>query len=240
MPARRKFRAGFGVPSQGGNSFGHEGLEVGLWAGAQLPSSNHERRCDLPPELGPVVDSHDMRPNVACRDCRQLSEQWVCIVGTVCDSYREVSVEPEQRRCCEACNYGWKDAGTIAAIPGFTVPHGWSRTGTLCAGDAQWSGDVPLREHLTRLPPFSGAKFPFGNMTDPSLITDPASLGAAIRHARREQDLTQEELALVAGVGRRFVIELEAAKPTAQVGAVLRVLGALGGGVVVPRGSTSP
>ncbi len=77
-------------------------------------------------------------------------------------------------------------------------------------------------------------------MTDPSLITDPASLGAAIRHARREQNLTQEELALVAGVGRRFVIELEAAKPTAQVGAVLRVLGALGGGVVVPRESTPP
>ncbi len=77
-------------------------------------------------------------------------------------------------------------------------------------------------------------------MTDPSLITDPASLGAAIRHARREQALTQEELALVAGVGRRFVIELEAAKPTAQVGPVLRVLGALGGGVVVPRGSTPP
>ncbi len=122
-PARRKFRAGFGVPSQGGNSFGHEGLEVGLWAGAQLPSSNHERRCDLPPELGPVVDSHDMRPNVACRDCRQLSEQWVCIVGTVCDSCREVSVEPEHRRCREARNYGWKDAGAIAANDFDAVHH---------------------------------------------------------------------------------------------------------------------
>lgn len=82
--------------------------------------------------------------------------------------------------------------------------------------------------------------FPNRNMADRSLITDPASLGAAIRRTRRDQGLTQEELALVAGVGRRFIIELEAGKRTAQMGATLRVLGALGGGVVVPVGSTPP
>jgi HTH-type transcriptional regulator / antitoxin HipB len=76
-------------------------------------------------------------------------------------------------------------------------------------------------------------------MSDPPL-SDSGSLGGAIRSARRAQGLTQEELALVAGVGRRFVIELEAGKPTAQLGAALRVIRALGGGVVIPSGPPAP
>ncbi len=77
-------------------------------------------------------------------------------------------------------------------------------------------------------------------MTDPYLISDSTSLGSAVRLARRAQGLTQEELALVAGVGRRFVIELEAGKPTAQLGAALRVIRALGGGIVIPSGPPAP
>ena len=53
-------------------------------------------------------------------------------------------------------------------------------------------------------------------------------LGAAVRAARKTQGLRQEELAGVAGVGTRFVIELEAGKPTIQLGKAMAVLAALG------------
>lgn len=53
-------------------------------------------------------------------------------------------------------------------------------------------------------------------------------LGAAVRAARKAQNLRQDELAGVAGVGTRFVIELEAGKPTIQLGKAMAVLAALG------------
>jgi y4mF family transcriptional regulator len=55
------------------------------------------------------------------------------------------------------------------------------------------------------------------------------TLGAALRAARKRMGLTQSELALAAGVGVRFVVELEAGKPTVQLAQVLRVVEALGG-----------
>lgn len=59
-------------------------------------------------------------------------------------------------------------------------------------------------------------------------IEIPADLGAAVRHARRQQGLRQEDLALGAGTGLRFIGELERGKPTVQLDATLRVLHALG------------
>ena len=56
-------------------------------------------------------------------------------------------------------------------------------------------------------------------------------LGKRIQYYRKKQSLTQEELALLANVGRRFVIELEQGKETAQFGKVLQVLHALGVGI---------
>ena len=53
-------------------------------------------------------------------------------------------------------------------------------------------------------------------------------LGAAVRAARKAQGLRQEELAGVAGVGTRFVIELEAGKSTIQLGKAMAVFAALG------------
>jgi y4mF family transcriptional regulator len=53
-------------------------------------------------------------------------------------------------------------------------------------------------------------------------------LGAAIRAKRRSIALRQAELAGLAGVGTRFLSELENGKPTAEVGKVLRVLAVLG------------
>lgn len=53
-------------------------------------------------------------------------------------------------------------------------------------------------------------------------------IGASIRAARRAQGLRQDQLAAAAGVGLRFLIELEAGKPTARLGKALDVLNALG------------
>jgi y4mF family transcriptional regulator len=41
--------------------------------------------------------------------------------------------------------------------------------------------------------------------------------------------LTQPELALAAGVGVRFIVDLEGGKPTVRLEQVLRVIDALGG-----------
>jgi y4mF family transcriptional regulator len=50
-----------------------------------------------------------------------------------------------------------------------------------------------------------------------------------LRLTRKALRLTQGDLALAAGVGLRFVVELEAGKPTVQLELVLRVIDALGG-----------
>jgi HTH-type transcriptional regulator / antitoxin HipB len=60
------------------------------------------------------------------------------------------------------------------------------------------------------------------------LITDPADFGAALRTARRARGLRLEDVALGAGVGIRFVSELERGKPTARLGEALRVARSLG------------
>lgn len=53
-------------------------------------------------------------------------------------------------------------------------------------------------------------------------------VGRIVREARRAMGLTQQQLAGAAGVGVRFLIELEAGKPTAQLGRALAVLNVLG------------
>jgi len=54
-------------------------------------------------------------------------------------------------------------------------------------------------------------------------------LGQALRAARKQLGLTQSQLALAAGVGVRFIVDLEAGKPTLRLETVLRVIEALGG-----------
>ncbi len=56
----------------------------------------------------------------------------------------------------------------------------------------------------------------------------PAEIGGIVRTARKAQNLRQDELAGAAGVGLRFIVDLEAGKPTAQIGKMLQVLEALG------------
>ncbi|MBA2460859.1 MAG: helix-turn-helix domain-containing protein [Actinobacteria bacterium] len=55
-----------------------------------------------------------------------------------------------------------------------------------------------------------------------------ALIAAEVRRVRREQNLRQDELALAAGVSVRSVHQVEAAKPTARLDVIERVLNALG------------
>ncbi len=59
------------------------------------------------------------------------------------------------------------------------------------------------------------------------------TLGASLRAARRQLGLTQSDLALAAGVGVRFIVDLERGKPTVRLEQVLRVIDALGGRVIL-------
>ena len=56
----------------------------------------------------------------------------------------------------------------------------------------------------------------------------PTDIGTIVRTTRKAQGLRQDELAGAAGVGLRFIVDLEAGKPTVQLGKVLQVLQALG------------
>lgn len=60
-------------------------------------------------------------------------------------------------------------------------------------------------------------------------LQTPAQLGTALRTARKQLGLTQSQLAMAAGVGVRFIVDLESGKPTVRLETVLRVIDALGG-----------
>jgi y4mF family transcriptional regulator len=64
-------------------------------------------------------------------------------------------------------------------------------------------------------------------------IRSPQQLGDALRVARKQIGLTQPQLALAAGVGVRFIVDLEAGKPTLRLENVLRVIDALGGDILL-------
>lgn len=56
----------------------------------------------------------------------------------------------------------------------------------------------------------------------------PSDIGATIRQARKALGLRQDALAAAAGVGLRFLVELERGKPTVRLEPMLKVLAALG------------
>jgi len=62
----------------------------------------------------------------------------------------------------------------------------------------------------------------------PTRTRTTTEIGTLVRKIRKEQNLRQDELAGVSGVGTQFIVDLEAGKPTAQIGKVLQVLQMLG------------
>jgi HTH-type transcriptional regulator/antitoxin HipB len=53
-------------------------------------------------------------------------------------------------------------------------------------------------------------------------------IGQIVKQARKSMGVTQKDLALTAGTGLRFIIELEQGKPTCQLEKTLTVVNTLG------------
>ena len=71
-------------------------------------------------------------------------------------------------------------------------------------------------------------------------VDSPEELGRRIRAARKAQGLTQVDLAEIAGVGPRFLSELERGKDTVRLGLALKIARLVGLDLVaVPRGGAS-
>jgi transcriptional regulator with XRE-family HTH domain len=66
------------------------------------------------------------------------------------------------------------------------------------------------------------------NSIDHRAVGTAAAFGSLIRGRRKALKMRQDQLALATGVGRRFLIELEAGKPSCQLGRSLLVAEALG------------
>lgn len=67
-----------------------------------------------------------------------------------------------------------------------------------------------------------------GNSIEQRASGTALAFGSMIRGRRKALNLRQDQLALATGVGRRFLIELEAGKPSCQLGRSLLVAQALG------------
>jgi HTH-type transcriptional regulator / antitoxin HipB len=64
--------------------------------------------------------------------------------------------------------------------------------------------------------------------TDAAARTQAKHFGALVRERREALKMRQDDLALATGVGRRFILELEAGKPSCQLGRALLVAAAVG------------
>ncbi len=62
-----------------------------------------------------------------------------------------------------------------------------------------------------------------------NVLRNAGEFGAAVAQARKTPGLTQRELALAINSGERFIVDLEAGKPTAQLGKALAAAHAVGG-----------
>lgn len=72
------------------------------------------------------------------------------------------------------------------------------------------------------------AENPDESSIDRRALGTATAFGAMIRVRRKALKLRQDQVALATGVGRRFLIELEAGKPSCQLGRSLLVAEALG------------
>ncbi len=59
-------------------------------------------------------------------------------------------------------------------------------------------------------------------------INNPKELGTCLLKERKHLGLTQREISEFADVGRKFIIELEKGKESAQIGKVFELLNSLG------------
>jgi HTH-type transcriptional regulator / antitoxin HipB len=77
---------------------------------------------------------------------------------------------------------------------------------------------------------------PLGNtLRDGVVVHSALDLGNVARAARRDQGLTQLDLAGTANTGNRFIIDLEKGKPTIQLQKAIDALALLGLELVIRR-----
>jgi y4mF family transcriptional regulator len=93
--------------------------------------------------------------------------------------------------------------------------------------------DFPVREESFHLWYLEGESFPYGKdategATMDQVITSAQELGRLVRQVRRNQGVTQAELAGASGVGQRFVVDLEKGKPTCELEKSLHIVQMLG------------
>ena len=69
----------------------------------------------------------------------------------------------------------------------------------------------------------------------PFRVYSPGSLGAAVRHYRQQEGLSQAELAERTGLNRTYLSALEHGRETEQVKLLLRVLRQLGGRMTLEK-----
>jgi y4mF family transcriptional regulator len=79
------------------------------------------------------------------------------------------------------------------------------------------TGSIPVLAHRNAHP-----------SDQPKAITTAADIGKLVRNARKEMGMTQQRFADLAGVGRRFLSELEGGKASLEIGRVLAVCKAAG------------
>lgn len=72
---------------------------------------------------------------------------------------------------------------------------------------------------------------------DADKLISATQLGKLVREVRKEQGLTQLDLAGLAGLSNRFIIDLERGKETLQIQKVFHVLALLGVELTVKRKS---
>ena len=81
---------------------------------------------------------------------------------------------------------------------------------------------------ISSLSPFADIAQKSSNAYNPSMrVRTPVDFGLMIRRVRRSRGMTQQQLARAAAVGRQWIVEIEAGKPRAELGRVLRTLAAL-------------
>lgn len=69
-------------------------------------------------------------------------------------------------------------------------------------------------------------------------LTSPDDIAEIVKKRRKQQNLTQADLAAATGVGVRFIVDLEKGKPTCHLGKTLQVLAILGVRVLGLAGRT--
>jgi DNA-binding XRE family transcriptional regulator len=106
------------------------------------------------------------------------------------------------------------------AIENFPIGKKALKKGVLAA-------ELTEREDFGLSPTVDRHIFPIGKMANTPINTAD-EFGAALARARKGLELTQRELALAIGVGERFIVDLEAGKPTAQLGKALAAAKAAG------------